>query len=516
MSQPVFWRSLEPLRIIGVFRLVVAGLLFWAGEDMGLGGESRLAFLGITVAYMGSSLLLGSSDLLTRLGTKKLTTLQFMLDILVLTLIMAVSGGFRSGMPLLMMMYLAAAGVVSEGRIGLFLAALATLAVLAENLWRMIVDAGSLEFFQVGLTCAGFFAIAFTSHLLASRARRSEALAQERGKALGQQRAINELIIEDMNDGVVVVASDGTIRQANPSASELLGVVLNPGLRFEQVDRKFARLRQLIGESEGKVLPLGADQRELRCRVVLAGQRDEWGDDARDAIVYLTDQDEVRRQAQQLKLAALGRLVTSLAHEIRNPLSAIQQASDLLVDERDADKRDRLVGMIDRNGKRIERLVRDVLAAGRQSAYPETLALGVFVADIIDELCLPTPAQAAIFTMVIDQQHTIAFDRAHLHQVLGNLLTNARRHATGKPGSISIHSQQESSNTVSLHVIDDGDGIADIQQTHLFEPFLSNDPQGIGLGLYIARELAEINGAQLGFVGNEPGAHFVITGRSHT
>lgn len=500
---------LAPLKYFNLFRLIIAGLFLVVGREMGLGSEAPALFVGLSIAYVGAALALGFPDAILRFGLDRLITLQFVIDIAALTALMWISGGFKSGMPVLMMVYLAGAGLISEGRTGLFLAALATLGVLAENLWRHYTGVDAVEFFQVGMACTGFFAIAISSRLLARRARFNEALAAERGAQLGRQQAVNERIIEDMRDGVIVMGEGGTVRQANPRASELLGMALDPGTRLVAVDAWFADCARNFS-TDGCVQRLGPAGKLLRCRVASAKAAGSG-----DTLIYLTDYEEIQEQVQQLKLAALGRLTASMAHEIRNPLSAVTQAADLLGEEKRADVQARLTRIINDNARRIERMVREVLALGRrENILAEALPLAEFVAEVVDEFALRGNEEREVFARDIDMHATFAIDRAHMHQILGNLLGNARRYASGKPGSVRVYSYDLGAGRIALHVIDDGPGITENQVTQIFEPFFTTDAKGTGLGLYIARELAEANGARLEFAGNEPGAHFVLTGRS--
>lgn len=507
---------LAPLRYFNLFRLVVAGLFLVAGRELSLGADAPGVFLGISIAYLGAVLLLGFPDAQRWLGLDRLITLQVVIDILVLAAIMWTSGGYASGMPVMMMVYLAAAGLVAEGRMGLFFAALATVVVLAENAWRYFGGGSAAEFHQVGLACIGFFAIALTARLLARRAKANESLAALRGEALGRQQAINERIIEDMRDGVIVLGSDGRVRQANPRASQLLGVPLTGDMMLSEVDAQFDACAIECAAPEGSLQRMGSPGKLLRCRAVNAGVGNGAGNGKDgDTLIYLTDFEEIQQQIQQVKLAALGRLTASMAHEIRNPLSAVTQAADLLCEEKRTEVQERLVRIINDNARRIERMVRDVLALGRrEDIMPEALNLREFVSSVIEEFSLRGAEERAVFAVDIDPAVSIAIDRAHLHQILGNLLTNARRYCSSRPGSVRIVASAAEDGHAAVHVFDDGEGVPDSGRAHVFEPFFTTDPKGTGLGLYIARELAEANAARLEFIGNEPGAHFALTGRS--
>nr|WP_232502194.1 ATP-binding protein [Azoarcus olearius] len=499
------------LRYFNLFRLIVGGLFVVAGREIDLGSYHQFVYNAASFAYLGAVLALGFPDMQRRFGIDRVILVQVVVDVCLLTAIMWASGGYRSGMPVLMMVILAGAGLVAEGRTVLFFAALTTVLVLGENVWRYLKGAQPADFFQVGMACLGFFGIAIVARLLALRAKANASLAAERGQALARQQALNERIIRDMQDGVIVIGTDGRARQANPRACALLGLQSVEGLNLADVDPAFCELFS-CGAVDSRLLRLGPAGRLLRCRTVCG----EPGSAAADAtVIYLTDFEEVQRQMQQVKLAALGRLTASMAHEIRNPLSAVTQAAELLTEEKRTDMQLRLARIINDNARRIERMIRDVLALGRrEQAEPEPLELAGYVAELIEALALRSADERAVFAQDIPPGLTLAIDRAHLHQILDNLLTNARRYCSGQPGSVRIRASALPGGRVALHVRDDGPGIDESTRANLFEPFFTTHPKGTGLGLYIARELAEANDATLELGPERPGAHFVLTGDS--
>lgn len=499
-----------PRRIFNAFRLIVAGLLVVAGNQLGLGGEHPYIYLGVSWAYVVFAFVTGFPFAARLIGVGALLQLQFFVDIAALTAIMAVSGGQASGVSVLLMVYLAAAGVLAAGRMPLFFAALATVTVLGENAWRHFDTASAFDWLRVAVVCIAFFAIAVTARWLALRARAQETLAEERGEALDRQQAINERIIEDMPDGVLVFDAEGSVRQFNPTAAALLGEVARIGEHLPELAGLVESCRTgAAGIFEQRLERSG---KFVRCRAVRA-DRAEGG--AGDVVVYLTDLDEVQKQIQQQKLAALGRLTASMAHEIRNPLTAVTQAADLIGEEKRAEVQARLVRIIQDNARRIERMVRDVLALGRRDGVVrEALPLAPALAGVVDELALSGGAEHAIYALDVADGVTLCIDRAHFHQIVVNLLTNARRYCSGAAGAIRIEARAQSGERVELHVRDDGPGVEPSRRSGVFEPFYTTDPKGTGLGLYIARELAEANGASLELAPDGPGAHFVLSGRS--
>lgn len=514
--------SLDTARLISqryfnVFRLLLTAVFLVAGQALGFGKEAPVVFYAVLLIYMGQLFLLGFPDAILRAGLNRVVAVQVLFDILMLAALMWSSGGFDSGLAVLMMVYLAAAGLVIEGRLTLFFAALATVLVLAENGWRWVSpEKEGADFTRVGMACISFFAIAAISRFLAWRVRANASLAILRGEALHRQQAINERIIEDMQDGVIVVSPSGRVRQANPRASLLLGAKVAEGMLLADLD---GALVMYGAESSGEeiVRRFGMGGKLLRLRGVLATPSD--GQAMSDLLLYLRDFEEVQRHVQQSKLAALGRLTAGMAHEIRNPLNAVRQASDLLgedLGEAVTQLQTRLLRMVTDNVQRIERLVREALVLGRfDRKLGESLPVYDFVNDLIEELTLANEAERAVFDVRIAADRTLVMDRSHLHQILLNLMVNARRYCSGKPGSVRLYAEGGGeSNAMRLHVVDDGIGVTESERGNLFEPFFTNDPKGTGLGLYIARELAESNGAQLEYVGNAPGAHFVLAGNA--
>lgn len=503
------------LRYFNLFRLTIGGLFVVVGREVNLGSEHQLAYNLAAFGYVGAVLALGFPDVSRRFGEERVILVQGIIDLCLLATIMWASGGYRSGVPVLMMVILAGAGLVAGGRTVLFFAALTTVLVLGENVWRYLTAAQPADFVQVGMACIGFFGIAIVARLLALRAKTNASLAAERGQALAKQQAVNERIIRDMQDGVIVVGEDGRARQANPQASRLLGLQAVEGLALVDVDPAFDQLVACGGTVDSRLLRLGPGGRLLRCRTVCG---EPGSAAAGETLVYLTDFEDVQRQMQQLKLAALGRLTASMAHEIRNPLSAVTQAAELLTEEKRGDMQLRLARIINDNAHRIERMIRDVLALGRREhAEPEAVGLAAFVAELIDALALRGEDERAIYAVDIPATLTLAVDRAHLHQILDNLLTNARRYCSGKPSAVCVRAEPLPAGRVAVHVQDDGPGIAEKTRANLFEPFFTTHPKGTGLGLYIARELAEANDATLELRDNVPGlpgAHFVLTGSS--
>jgi two-component system sensor histidine kinase PilS (NtrC family) len=228
------------------------------------------------------------------------------------------------------------------------------------------------------------------------------------------------------------------------------------------------------------------------------------------SLVFLEDLSKFQEQAQQLKLAALGRLTANIAHEIRNPLSAITHASDLLQEEHRGPQKERMVQIIRDNARRLDCMVRDVLELSRRDrVQSESIRVRPYLLAFAGEFAQNETVPRQSFSVEADEDVVIEFDRAHLNQVLWNLLGNAWRHCRKLAGSVRM-AVWRGVNRVELHVIDDGNGVAKDLQPQLFEPFFTTFAGGTGLGLYIARELCIANGASLDYLDHGRGADFRI------
>jgi len=443
-----------------------------------------------------------------------LLTVEVTTDIVALTLLMHASGGLRGGIAIMMVVVLAGAGLVGQGRLTMLYAAMATLAVLAEQGFRMLaIGADAGDFLPVGTTSIGFFATAISARLLAQRVIANEELARQRGIDLNNQLRVNEHIIKDMGDGVLVVDPASTVRQYNPQAQALLGVPLDVGRALAEVSKPLAdKLASFqLGGGEAVVALLPPERAySLRARFVRPAE-------SGDVLIYLEDLGRIQAQAQQLKLAALGRLTAGIAHEIRNPLAAISHAAELLREERREDMQERLTRIIGDNSRRLDRMVRDVLELGRRDrAQAEPIRLKSYLDTFLGEFCLREQVPRELFRVEVELDPVLSFDRAHLEQVLWNLLANALRYCSRSAGAIRVIARVgAAANRSELHVMDNGPGIDDAVGGHVFEPFFTTHTQGTGLGLYIAREMCDANRATLALLPNAPGAHFCITGSDH-
>jgi two-component system sensor histidine kinase PilS (NtrC family) len=242
--------------------------------------------------------------------------------------------------------------------------------------------------------------------------------------------------------------------------------------------------------------------------VPIGGSRRQVG-----AVVFLEDLSRIQAEARQLKLAALGRLTANIAHEVRNPLGAISHAAQLLQEEPGvSDTTARLITIINENSRRLDKMVNDVLRLNRgERAHRERFRLDEFLRGFVEQFSQIEKLDPAIFAIELAAEPEVLFDRSHLNQVMWNLCRNALRHCRRATASIRIQvSMERAGSIVRLDVVDDGPGVSPATRAQLFEPFFTTAVGGTGLGLYIAREVCEANGATLDHVETARGAQFTV------
>jgi two-component system sensor histidine kinase PilS (NtrC family) len=506
-----FWVS---LRYFNAYRLAVAALFLVLvvayGDALALGQRDLQLFGVVGLAYLFAAVVFHIVIRRVPRHFETQLTAHVCTDIVAIVLLMYASGGFRTGLAVMLLISLAGASLVSRGLLLLFYAALASIAVLLEQtVWVARGVHGVAEYLPAGLLCIGYFATALITNRLAQRVITNERVARQRGVDLANQLRVNQLVIQDVQDGVLVVDSNGLVRQHNPIVDRLLG---RAAPELEQIDAYSSELARALrdwreGRARATAMFRFPDSAILvRARFVEAGVV---GDSF--AVIYLEDISKLEDQARQMKLAALGRLTANIAHEIRNPLAALTHAAELMLEENRGPARERLTRIIRDNAKRLNRMVKDVLELNRRDrVQPDPVRLGAFVETFLEEFAQNEQIDRSGFALTVEGDGVVDVDRVHLNQILWNLARNAWRHSRKEAGSVRLRVHRQG-NRMELQVVDDGPGVAKDLQGQLFEPFFTTYSAGTGLGLYIARELCAANGAALDYVDRSAGAEFRIT-----
>ncbi len=515
LSQESLWRSLS---FYNLYRLILGGLLMFLAAlfavALSLDNSEQAAFFWTSAGYSVLVLVSVLAIMFRQPRPAWQLAFQELVDIACITLLIYFSGGIQNNLGMLLLISLTFAGLISRGRITLLYAALASIAILLEHSYSVLVrDANITLFLQAGILSTSYFAVAWLAHTLSKYAVASEKLAFLRGVDLLNMAEANRLMIQDMPDGVLVVDERGVVRQSNPGAERLLDFAFPKSAQVNLLDcsplleSMYAawRLNKALGH---EVLRLPATNQLVRVRFLPVEREGFWG-----AVVVLEDMQRAQEQARQVKLAALGRLTANIAHEVRNPLSSISYATELLKEVAQDPAKQRLLQIILDNTSRLNRIVQDVMQINRRDRVQrEPIDLAIRLPEFIETLCQVDNIPRDVFELDVAWPCVVNFDRGHFEQVLWNLCRNGLRYSQKKSGSVRLRVILADNGLASLEVSDDGPGVASDAVQKLFEPFYTTDARGTGLGLYIARELCDANGARIDYCLLErAGACFCIT-----
>ena len=499
------WRVLG---ILNIHRLLIPSLLT-AASSLGLRPAPFGALepgwfrAGLGLWFLAAVIFIG----LLKWRRPLLTTqayLQVATDILALCALTLASGGVGSGLGLLLLVPIGAVSLLVTSRTAVLIAAIAALLLLAQQALvtlQHVVDPGS--FTQAGILGALLFVVALAAAPLATRLRESEALVRQREIDLANLAELSQYVVERLRESLVVVDAAGSVRLINESARKILGTRdAEPGALLGELSPRLLYLLETWRQNPAGASPegtlLAADSsREVRPHFASLG-----GDEPGPVIIFLEDVSAIAERVQQSKLAALGRLSASIAHEIRNPVGAMSHAAQLLAEAPALSEADRrLTEIIRNNSDRVSTIISNVLQLSRREATrPERLPLNVWLEDFTTGFreTFELPADRVAVTGASGDLE-VRFDPSHLHQVLWNLCDNARSHALAvSGGAIEIATGRLAGNgRPYLEVADRGPGIDPAAADRIFEPFFTLQRTGTGLGLFLARELAECNGALL-------------------
>ncbi len=486
-----------------------------------LGQGSSLWLLLICGVYFAATLLVRvtSRGRTRRLGhTFDLPWLSTIgVDVLAFTLLQFLHGGGGINYTPLYALPVLMAAVLGTLPLAMGTAASVTLLLLAHGFWLSLSGPSEATpyFIQSALTGAGSFVIAFLAHQLSSRLASEQQRARRSQQAMRIQQQVNDLVIESMSDGILVVDVRGTVHAANPAARQLLqaderplkgapfNLVGEPGWHAlaELAFQAFAG-RGSAQQADLSIQHAGQGNRRMRVRTRMTGS--EWGGGEPLCVMFLQDLREMEARMRTEKLASMGRMSAAVAHEIRNPLAAIAQANALLDEDLSEPHLRRLTQMVRQNAERLGKIVDDVLNVSRVGQRATALAPQLIeLADVTSRICrdwaqqTDSTAQLRLNPAAVPLR--VSFEPEHLRRVLVNLLDNARRYASGQAESIQVSLQLGADGMALLAVWSDGAPMEQSVEQHLFEPFFSSESRSSGLGLYICRELCEGHGATIAY-----------------
>ncbi len=428
-------------------------------------------------------------------------------DIILLTLLIHASGGLGTPLTALLMVTVAAGNILLPGRRGLLITALAAILILLEQFFQGLrINAEPFQLTGAGLLGLSLFVVSLIVRQIADRLARSEALAEQQRQEIEQLEELNRQIVQRMRTGIVVFDAQLHVLLSNPSARNLFDGRLEGQPAPRELVDAFRQWQANPARTPEPVTVSPAAQTINMGFARLA----EGGDSP--VIAFLEDHSRVVQEAQQLKLASLGRMSATIAHEIRNPLSAIRHAAGLLTDDQRDDEDQRLLSMIENHVNRVDAIINDVLYLSRRPTGNVERRL---LRDVLEEIRSRWLEQGIPENHLVIRENRpgveIRFDMLQLTQVLDNLIGNARHHG-GENSRITLEiGLHEATGLPRLRVLDDGPGVPEAARAQLFEPFFTTEQSGTGLGLFVCRELCEANQARLDYEAGLEGACFVIT-----
>ena len=500
--------TLRLLRLLALYRCVAAIALAIATSGTSLPAVSYSA----TAAYAIWALL----SLLTlprfKGGVSGLLLVQLAIDLVFTVVIYLDSRSPVATYATYLYPILAAHGWFLRDRIAFGHAAIASITLMVAELTLRAASVQAVT--QAALVGAGYFLLTAIGMLLGRSAQESEVRVQLRTADIRRLAHINQVVISELTDGVLVIGALGQVVMANPQATRWLSgdeALMRPDVQLSELsaDLHARWMAYFLHNStiDGSPIRTADGARLLTPRMMPVDLEERAG-----TLIFLEDVEQAEAQAQQIKLAALGRLSASIAHEIRNPLSAIKQAAQLIGEEvSDNPGAQALATMIDKNVDRIDRIVRDVSLLGRRDrGTPGAVLLHEAVLELVNELCQALPAPKAGFRLALPDDALIYVDRSHLDEMLVNLMSNAWRHSQKLSDSVTVlASINDEMQRAVINVIDDGSGVAREAADRIFEPFFSGSGS-TGLGLYLVRELALANGGSVRLGSSQKGARFVL------
>lgn len=496
------------LRVYAWYRALLSCVLlalFVVDATSSVLGRSHPDLYGYTISIYAfiSALLLGSVLLVRKEPVSGHIFAVCLVDVIFLTIIMYCSGGIASGLGSLIFITVAASSIFLQGQIATLLAALSCIAILLESLVSGYVGRVDINPVAVALLGLLLFVTSLLFQYLARRIQATQRSALEQAEQAATLQKLNEMIVQRMNTGIVVLDGDGLMLLYNESAARLLSFPMTFDMRdqlhFSRHEAAQKILEQWLEHPLKRPAALQVEEGGLEIQLNFARMENNNND---LILVFVEDTRKISQQAQQLKLASLGHLTASIAHEVRNPLGAISHAAQLLQESEVLSEADqRLSAIIQNHSLRVNGIIENVLRLSRRDvSSPEKYDLCIWLKSFVKQHEQTYGQPVDIQLDLPDTAVPIYFDLSQLEQVLANLCANGLRYSEKATGDMKITLRAYVHSILDipcLDVIDYGVGLNAQQSQQVFEPFFTTETKGTGLGLYIARELCLANQASL-------------------
>ena len=503
------WRVIGLLNLYRVLvPLVLVSMQLLAGAQWKHVATHPSLFISACIAYFTAGILLIIARRLEWASLRIVALVNASVDSAAIALILYAAGGISSGLGILLVLPVAALAVLADHRDAFLIAAVAALGVLVQQVFVTLSDnTPTTDYTASGVLGVVLFGIALSLWPVANRLRESEALVRKQELDLANLAQLSQYIVQHLRESLLVIDSEDRIRLINESAAQMLGddkaypdVII--GEASPQLLYLLERWRQ--SASHTAVFP-DADPTFVSAdggRVIRAHFAPLGATSPTPVIVFLEDTGALAEKVQQSKLAALGRLSASIAHEIRNPVGAMSHAGQLLAESPNIAPEDRrLTEIIRANADRVSAIINNVLRLSkREETHVERLPLQSWCEEFHEEFCetMQWPRERLkVSDLAADLE--IRADPSQLRQIVWNLCENALKHGVRESPEQAVeirYGRMSPTARPYLEIADRGPGVPAEHVERIFEPFFSGG-RGTGLGLFLARELAQTNGATL-------------------
>jgi two-component system, NtrC family, sensor histidine kinase PilS len=502
-------------RVIGLtnlYRLLLPPVLLilqgFATPGVLAPAENPVLFRAVCYGYLVLGLLLILARRVPRPSLRILALVNASVDTLAISLILYTSGGAGSGLGILLVLPVGAMALLGRTKDSFLVPAIATLGLLAQQIAANLAGyAPTTDYSTAGILGVVLFVIGLSVWPIADRLRESEALVRRQEVDLANLEQLSHYIVQHLRESILVVDTRDQIRLINESAAGLLGTPQAfPGALLGEASPRLLYLLEIWRQrtdgmdSSTETLVSADGARMLRPHFAALGNSTPAA-----VLVFLEDMSLIAEKAQQLKLAALGRLSASIAHEIRNPVGAMSHAGQLLGESPQLGPEDhRLIDIINKNAERVSDIINNVLQMSRrETTQVETIELASWVQEFRDEFCETmqwSPERLVSINVETLPGLEVTADRSQLRQVVWNLCDNALKYGLRNPATDVIEirfGRLKPAARPFLEVADRGAGVRPEDAERIFEPFFSAGHRSSGLGLFLARELAQTSGATL-------------------
>lgn len=504
LKNPLFFTKLCAYRIIvGVLLFAMYFVVF---EQSLLGSRDPLLYITTLLTYtIGNTVALLCCLTWPFLGKKPTLVLaSLFFDIGAVYLLKLASADTSTMLPLLLVLVIVVSTMTLSNRMAALTAAMASIAVLGEKVNSILANNASVDsLFDAGAFGTVFFITFLLLNRLVTRTQSSETIVNEQAANINRLEQINKRVVDKMHTGIVVLNRSHRISTINTAGIYLLNNFSNKPITINQNLPAIINhhLQEWLTTNRfNKSHYINSDGIQLKLKFTSLDDST-----APSILIFIEDMKQLQQQAQSLKLASLGKLAGSIAHEIRNPLSAISHASQLLNEQfSDDTNKNRLVEIIFNQSQRIDQIIDNVqLLSRRETSNITSFSLNMHLQNVINEYLLLHNTSAEIKLTCQQSDVNVKCDKAQLDQVLNNLIENGLRYSYQNTAVYSLKINliiDDLTQLPSIEIIDNGKGIDPDIANHLFEPFFTSEHNGSGLGLYIARELCEANQLNLSYI----------------